>query len=149
MRIAVFLPNWIGDVVMATPAIHALCTRFSDARLIAVGRPYVAGVLEGAPWFDDCIQLDPSFAGVLRASRRLRRLEIDLAVLFPNTLRSALTAWMGGCRRRIGYVRYGRGWLLTDRLAPIKDERGRLQPSPVIDAYNRLAAAAGAAPDRH
>jgi len=148
MRIAVFLPNWIGDVVMATPAIHALCARYPDAQLIAVARHYVAGVLGGAPWFDDSIPLDQSFAGVLKASRRLRQLNVDLAVLFPNTLRSALTAWMGRCRRRVGYVRYGRGWLLTDRLAPTKDHRGRLQPSPVIDAYNQLALVAGAAPDR-
>ena len=46
MRIAVFLPNWIGDVVMATPAIHALCTQYSDARFVSVGRPYTAGVLD-------------------------------------------------------------------------------------------------------
>src|SRR5438128_2688564 len=149
MRIAVFLPNWVGDVVMATPAIHALCTRYSDARLIAVGRPYVAGVLEGAPWFDDVVPFDQSIAGLFRAARSLRRMKIDLAVLFPNTLRSAFAAWLGRCRRRIGYVRYGRRWLLTDRIEPMRDERGRLTPSPVLRAYNRLAECAGANSDRH
>jgi heptosyltransferase-2 len=74
---------------------------------------------------------------------RLRREKIDLAVLFPNSLRSALVAWLGGCRRRIGYDRYGRGRLLTDRLEPKRDARGRLLPSPVIDAYNLLAVHAG------
>jgi lipopolysaccharide heptosyltransferase II len=149
MRIAIFLPNWIGDVVMATPAIHALCTRFSDARLIAVGRPYVAGVIDGAPWFDETLSFDRSLSSLLNVSRRLRRLKTDLAVLFPNTLRSGLAAWLSRCRRRIGYARYGRGWLLTDRLDPIVDARGRLVPSPVLDAYNRLATTAGAAPDTH
>jgi heptosyltransferase-2 len=148
MRIAVFLPNWIGDVVMATPAIHSLCTQYSDARFVSVGRPYVAGVLDGAPWFDDAVNLDPSIGGVVRAARRLRAMKIDLAVLFPNTLRSALTAWLGRCRRRIGYVRYGRRWLLTDRLDPVRDGQGRLAPSPIIDAYNLLGATAGASPDR-
>src|SRR5262249_33769069 len=51
--------------------------------------------------------------------------------------------WLGGCRRRIGYDRYGRGPLLTDRLEPKRDARGRLVPSPVIDAYNLLAVRAG------
>jgi heptosyltransferase II len=148
MRIAVFLPNWIGDVVMATPAIHALCTQYSDSRFIAVGRPYVAGVLDGAPWFDETISLDQSIRGIFRSAHRLRSLKVDLAILFPNTLRSALTAWLGRCRRRIGYVRYGRRWLLTDHLDPIRDVRGRLTPNPIVDAYNRLAAIAGAAPDR-
>jgi heptosyltransferase-2 len=69
-------------------------------------------------------------------------------VLFPNTLRSALTAWLGGCRRRIGYLRYGRGWLLTTALPPVRNEHGRLKPSPALDSYNLLAKLAGARPTR-
>jgi heptosyltransferase-2 len=59
-------------------------------------------------------------------------------VLLPNTFRSALTAWLGGCRRRVGYARYGRSLLLTDALSPLRDELGRRKPSPVLDAYNCL-----------
>ncbi len=151
MRIAVFLPNWVGDVVMATPAVHALRALHPDARLVAVLKPYVAGVLEGSPWFDDLIFFDKhGCAGqrTLAVARRLRRERIDLAVLFVNTFRPALAAWLGGCRRRIGYARYGRGWLLTDALPPVRDAHGRLTPSPVLDAYNRLVERAGARPDR-
>jgi heptosyltransferase-2 len=74
---------------------------------------------------------------------RLRQDRPDLAVLFPNSFRQGLVAWLAGCRRRIGYDRYGRGWLLTDRLPPERDAAGRLKPSPVIDAYNLLAERAG------
>jgi heptosyltransferase-2 len=149
MRVAVFLPNWIGDVVMATPAIHALCTRYSDAKFVSIGRSYVSGVLDGSPWFDDAIVIDRSIGGVFRAASALRRMNVDLAILFPNTLRSALTAWLGRCQRRIGYVRYGRRWLLTDRLDPLRDSAGRLIPNPVLDAYNRLVEIADASPDRN
>jgi heptosyltransferase-2 len=142
MNLAVFLPNWIGDAVMATPALRALRAHFAGARIIGVLKPYVAGVLEGSPWFDELVSLD-SGGRWLSAARALRRRSIDLAVLFPNSFRSALVAWLGGCRRRVGYVRYARGPLLTYRLAPTQDARGRLIPSPVIDAYNRLAQAAG------
>ena len=55
----------------------------------------------------------------------------------------SLAAWLSGAKRRIGFQRDGRGWLLTDRLQPIRDERGRLKPSPILDDYNRLALAAG------
>ena len=58
MNLAIFLPNWIGDVVMATPAIRALRQHFAGARFLAVCRPYVAGVLDGSPWFDEHIFLD-------------------------------------------------------------------------------------------
>ncbi len=146
MRLAVFLPNWVGDAVMATPALRALREHFAGARLVGVLKPYVAGVLEGAPWLDELVLLDSRGPWSRRwpaAARVLRREPIDLAVLFPNSLRSALVAWLGGCRRRVGYVRYGRGPLLTYRLAPVRDRHGRLTPSPAIDAYNRLARAAG------
>src|SRR5205807_976017 len=74
---------------------------------------------------------------------KLRRESIDLAILFPNSFRSALTAWLGRCHRRIGYARFGRRWLLTDRVEPVHDAQGRLVPSPIIDAYNLLAIQAG------
>jgi heptosyltransferase II len=151
MRVALFLPNWVGDVVMATPAVRALREAHPCARVVGVLKPYVRGVIDGAPWFDDLIFHDPKGGrgqGTLAVARRLRAERIDLAVIFPNTLRSALAAWLGGCRRRVGYRRYGRGPLLTDALDPVTDPRGRLAPSPVLDAYNRVAERAGALPTR-
>jgi lipopolysaccharide heptosyltransferase II len=61
--IALFLPNWVGDVVMATPAVRAVREHFASARLLAVCRPYVAATIEGAPWFDDVILFDKSGPG--------------------------------------------------------------------------------------
>jgi heptosyltransferase-2 len=142
MNLALFLPNWVGDVVMATPAVRALRQAFPGARIVGVLRPYVAGVLEGTGWLDELVPFESR--RWWSVARRLRRLRIDTAVLFPNSFRSALVARLGGCRRRIGYARYGRGPLLTDRLPPRRDARGRLEVSPVLDAYNLLAAWAGA-----
>jgi heptosyltransferase-2 len=142
-RIALFLPNWIGDVVMATPAIRAVRQRYPNARLVGVCRPYIAPVLEGAPWFDDVILHDKAGKRGLRGLAflaRLRRERFDAAVLFPNSFRSALHARLGGCRRRLGFARYGRALLLTDRLQPVRDAQGKIAPSPIIDDYNRLLA---------
>ncbi len=141
MKIAVFLPNWIGDVVMATPAIRALRQHFSRAHILGVFRSYVEGVVQGAPWFDQIMHLNTSGSWVQRwpaVAWRLRRQGIDLAILFPNSFHAAMVACLAGCRRRVGYRRYARGWLLTDALSPLTDEQGRVRPSPVIDAYNRL-----------
>jgi heptosyltransferase-2 len=148
MKIAVFLPNWVGDAVMATPALRALREHFKDGRLIGILKPYVAGVLEGVPWLDDQILLDNRGAWARRwpaVALRLRRERPDLAVLFANTFRTGLVAWLAGCRRRIGFRRHGRGRLLTDCLEPVRAPDGRLVPSPVIDAYNLLAQTAGCA----
>lgn len=145
MNLAVFLPNWIGDAVMATPALRALRQHFRDARLVGVLKPYVAGALAGGDWFDSLILTNggPWSQSVPAVAWKLRRHKIDLAILFPNSFRSALTAWLGGCRRRLGYARYGRSPLLTELLSPLRDAAGRRRPSPVIDAYNLLAERAG------
>jgi heptosyltransferase-2 len=145
MNVAVFLPNWIGDAVMATPALRALRDRYREGRIIGVVKPYVAGLLDGSDWFDELILADKGQPGqgILAVARQLKQRGIDLAVLMPNSFRSALTAWLGRCRRRIGYARYGRSPLLTDVLPPIRDGRGRLMPSPILDAYNLLAERAG------
>lgn len=136
-RVAVFLPNWIGDVVMATPAVRALRDGLPGSRLVGVCRGYVAGVLAGSPWFDKLILADRS--DVVGAARRLRRERIDAAVLMPNSFRSALVSYLAGCKRRVGFLRFGRGLLLTDRLKP---EPG---PSPIIDEYLRLVEPLGVA----
>jgi heptosyltransferase II len=144
-RIAVFLPNWIGDVVMATPAIRAIRLAYPGVEMVGIGRPYVHGVLNGNPWFDEAISLEGNgVRSTLSDGLRLRRRRIDIAVLFPNSLRSALVARLAGCRRRIGFNRNGRALLLTDRLDHVRTSGGRWKPTPILRDYNRLARKTGA-----
>jgi len=141
-RVAVFLPNWIGDVVMATPAVRALREWLTpDGKLVAVCKPYVADTLAGSPWFDETILFDksgPRERRWLAVARKLRAAEVDTAVLFPNSFRAAAVARLGGCRESVGFARYGRDFLLTKRLYPVRDRRGRPKPVPMIDDYNRV-----------
>ena len=146
MKIAVFWPNWIGDAVMATPAVRALRQHFASAHFIGVLKPYIGGILEGSPWMDRLLFFDGGGPWEQRwptVARQLRREQIDLAILFPNSIRTAFVAWLGGCKSRIGYSRVGRSLFLNERLVPVRNQRGKRQPSPVIDAYNRLAVHAG------
>src|SRR5688572_8747272 len=56
MRVGIFLPNWIGDVIMATPTVRALRRQLgADGKLIGLMRPYVGDVLEGLHWLDGMI----------------------------------------------------------------------------------------------
>jgi heptosyltransferase-2 len=131
---------------MATPAVRALHCHFAGAHFIGVLKPYVAGVLEGSPWFDDLVLLNahgPWSQRTLGVARQLRRHHIDIAVLFPNSFRSALVAWLAGCRRVVGFNRYARRWMLTDVLQPLWGRDGRPLPTPIIDDYNRIAERAG------
>jgi heptosyltransferase II len=139
MKIALFLPNWIGDAVMATPALRALRKRFPQAEMVALHRPYVSDVLAGLDLVDRSMVLDTrgcdrdGQGG--RLIRRLKQERFDLAVLFTNSLRTAWLAWRSGAKRRVGFARDGRRILLTDALAP----KSRSLPNPVLDEYLRLA----------
>jgi heptosyltransferase-2 len=148
MRIVVFGPNLIGDTVMATPTLRALRMAFPAARVDLVLRPNVAPTLDGAPWIDEvvlCARKSRKPEHSTRALiRRLRANRYDLAILLPNSFRSAAQAWLGGCRRRVGYARGGRSLLLTDRLAPPVDARGRYIPFPAVEYYLALARHVGA-----
>jgi heptosyltransferase-2 len=153
MNVAVFLPNWIGDVVMATPTLRALRRRVGPrGRLVGVMRPYVSQVLAGTPWLDEELFYDPKSndpaLGNRALVRSLRERELDSAILLTNSLRTAALAWLGRARRRYGYDRALRGPLLTHRLVPPHNGRTwygakRFTPSPVLDYYLDLAYAFG------
>lgn len=136
MRIGIFLPNWVGDVVMATPALRALRAHFGDrARLVGILRPYVSQVLASSPWLDETLVYDrKSVSGLRQLIVRLRRERLDCVLLLTNSLSTGLFAWLAGTPRRIGYARDGRSWLLTDPLTTPRDHRGWI-PRSAVDHY--------------
>jgi heptosyltransferase II len=147
MKIAVFLPNWVGDVVLATPTLRAFREQVGEkGRLYGVMRPQVAEVLAGTTWLDAQFIYDPHSPDLRQRGwslvRRLRRERIDLAMLLPNSWRTALLARASGARDRLGYARSGRGILLNRRLhAPRKD--GHWAAVSAVDYFLELAYAAG------
>ena len=148
-RVLIFCPNLVGDAVMATPTLRALRQSWPEARLFGVAKPVVAATLKGLHELDEWFVFNPQagFRATLGLIRSLRAQQFDLAVLLPNSLRSALLAWLSGARRRVGYNRGGRQvvpWLLTDRLDPPRDPATqRFTPTPIVGYYLRLAEALG------
>lgn len=143
MKLAIFLPNWVGDAVMATPALRALRRAHREAELVGIMRPVIGDVLAGLDLLDRTIlcqkqSQSPALSG-WRLWRRLQAEHFDAAVLLPNSLRAAWLAWVSGARRRIGFDRDGRRWLLTDAVAVPQ----RRTPHPVLEDYLLLAARAG------
>ena len=151
MRIGVILPNWVGDVVMATPALRALRKMAGpEGELIGIMRPYVADVLAGTEWFDRQVYYDKS-RGWFRSTNRpvfreLRALQIDRMLLLTNSLRTAWLAWRSGARERIGFKNEARSLLLTKRVQqPLAFDGGTV---PTVDGYLLLAQEAGCAEER-
>jgi heptosyltransferase-2 len=152
-RILVTIPNWLGDVVLATPVLAALRAHFARARIAYLLKPYVRDIVAGGGWHDAEVYWPQHRAlrrevRLLDLARRLRAERFDLALLLTNSFRSALVARLARIPRRVGYARDGRSWLLTDRLRPLK-RNGQFVPAPVLPYYVRLAERVGCpVPDR-
>jgi heptosyltransferase-2 len=146
MRLGVFLPNWVGDVVMATPALRSLRTYVGDGALVGIMRPYVAEVLAGSEWFDESIIYAK---GNKNGSDELRAAGLDAVVLLTNSLRTGWMAYRSGARERIGMAGNLRSLLLTTRVYSARRgwrDRWRRVELPTVAGYLHVAQAAGAPP---
>lgn len=114
-RILVRGVNWLGDAVMSTPALLRLRARFPEAHLALLTHAKLAELWRHHPAVNEVI----SFAtdeGVFAIGRKLREREhpFDLALVLPNSVRSALEVWVARIPRRVGYRRPWRHWCFTD-----------------------------------
>jgi heptosyltransferase-2 len=145
-KILVVQPSWVGDAVMATPALRAIRARFPESRISYLLRRYVKPIYNGMPWADQIItyrtgkQVGLTGRGsVFDLAKRLGGAEFDLAILLPNSFKTALICKLAGIPRVLGYERDGRGFLLSDKLQPGPKQNGQFIPSPIIDYYMALA----------
>lgn len=120
----VIAPNWVGDAVMCLPALRALVAAREDLRWQVLARPPVAGVFAAAAragpapgWQLLEASGEPGPRQLWRLRRRLRGQPPAAAVIFPNSMYTALAAWASGAKIRIGYARDGRSPLLSTAIA--------------------------------
>jgi heptosyltransferase II len=109
--LVVRLPNWLGDTVMALPALAALRAARPGALLTAVG-PW-APLLTGQAVADVLLKYPRDGRARRKLSAAMRAMRPDAAVLLPNSFESALAARRWGARIRLGYDADMRHALLT------------------------------------
>lgn len=131
-------PNWVGDIVMATPVFECLRANFPQATLTALVRPYARGILEDSPWFDHIVDCeDKSLQGLQAIRRALRPLAPDVGLLLTNTTHSWLTFRLAGISRVYGYQRNLRRFFLSGGPQPQR-EGNAYRPLPMQDYYLEL-----------
>jgi heptosyltransferase-2 len=136
-------PNWLGDAVLAMPAVRNFKTLAGTGPVSVAAPEKLAALWEACPFVDQVIALkQPRRIGAV--ARQLREGAFATAVLLPNSLRAALEAWRAGIPTRVGYARGGRGFFLS-RAVPVP----RRDPTRLHQKfyYIELAAALGAPAD--
>lgn len=155
MRLAIFLPNWIGDTCMATPALRAISKLPRIERMTLFGKPGPLAVLEETHFCREVVAYKPGSRGENVLSRRgvaryLRQQKYDTALLFPNSLSTALIAFFGKVPHRVGFARGGRSLLLSQAVSTAVSDTSNgpsyysWKVAPTIDYYLHLASQLGA-----
>lgn len=117
MKIVVRGANWIGDSVMSVPALRALRQLFPDDEIALHTRSWAEGIFRDADFIDRILTYErpeSSLKEVMGQARALKNERFDLAIIFPNSFASALTARFAGIPRRFGFSKEGRRLVLTD-----------------------------------
>jgi heptosyltransferase-2 len=145
-RILMVMPNWLGDLIMATPLVDLLWRASEaaggDLALHAVVRRRWAPLLSRDPRLARVIPYErggrhAGWRGIPRLAADWRAEAAHAVVLCPPSLRMGLVAAASRIPRRIGYATGGRGPLLTLGLPPVRP-RGSLHHS---DELRRLGLA--------
>jgi heptosyltransferase II len=117
-NIIVRMPNWIGDLVMATPVLSDLRKAYPDAHITAMCRYPLCDLLKEDPEIDELFCFSKASGFGRRSDKRsiiekLRKGKYDLGVLLTHSFSSAWWFWQGKVANRLGYECNGRRLLLT------------------------------------
>jgi heptosyltransferase-2 len=98
MKILVRTPNWVGDAVMAIPALEAIRTTHSSDEICVLARPAVADLFAGQPFADRVLHYDfcgrhKGLMGREKLIAELRNEKFGVAVLLQNAFDAAWLAW--------------------------------------------------------
>jgi heptosyltransferase-2 len=138
-RILIRGTNWLGDSVISAAAVRAIKRGRPDAHITAAAPAKIAPVWKLVPEVDEVLPLTTtSLLSVMRLLRSQRR--FDVAILFPNSLRTALEVWLASISRRVGYAGHHRRWLLN-QIVPEPEYRGPIRHQ--LHRYLHLARSLG------
>ena len=115
-RILVRGTNWLGDAVMTTPALLRLREKFPDAHITLLTQSKLADLWRHHPAINETIDFIAE-ESVFAIAKKLRSGKFDLALVLPNSPRSALEVFLAGIPQRIGYARPWRNFFLTQAVA--------------------------------
>jgi lipopolysaccharide heptosyltransferase II len=140
-RIAIIMPSWVGDLVMATPALRLIRDARPNAEIHAILRPGLDALLDGAGLVNHIHTADArGLGGPARLARTLQPIRAHEALLLTNSFSTALGVRIARIQRRVGYARDARGPLLTEKLtAPRK--HGQWSLIPAVRYYHHAASA--------
>ncbi|MCP4007477.1 MAG: lipopolysaccharide heptosyltransferase II [bacterium] len=143
-RILVCAPNWLGDVLMATPALRALRRAHPDAEISISARANLVALIAALPGVDHTLPAaQKGWAAARAQASTLSAQGFDWAVLLPDSSTVALPPFLARIPLRAGYAREPLRRLLINRAVPLPRQAGKRLPISMIERYLRITRAIG------
>ena len=130
-RILIRGTNWLGDAVITTSALLRLREKFPDTHITLLTPEKLRDLWLHHPAVNEIISFAPGDT-VFSVGKKLRAGKFDLALVLPNSPRSAIETWLAGIPERIGYARPWRNFFLTQSVAP-RAGAVKMQKRPVAE----------------
>lgn len=122
-KILLVSPNWLGDFVMALPALSRYRAEHPDAAIDVLCKKSVAALWPFVEGVGSVHVLPSGTRETFRMGLRLRAERYDEALLLPNSFRSALIPWLARIPRRRGTAFHARALLVNDKVRFSADEK--------------------------
>jgi heptosyltransferase-2 len=129
--------NWLGDAVMTTPALLRLREKYPDAHLAILTPEKLGDLWLHHPAVNETVSF-ASGENIFAVAKKLRAGKFDLALVLPNSPRSALEVFLAGIPQRIGHARPWRNFFLTQTVAP-RAEAVKMRKRTVAEIQQLIA----------
>ncbi len=128
--ILIVSPNWLGDAVMAMPAVKRFRINNPDVIIVMLAKPSVAPLWRMHDSVDEILELGGGNAATFAMTHQLRSRKIAQAFILPNSFRSALIPFLACVPKRRGTAFHARSLMVNDPVS-FKTEKasGKLHQS--------------------
>jgi heptosyltransferase-2 len=140
MKIVVRAPNWVGDSVLALPAVESIHGAFPDAQLWITAKDWVKDLFALSGVTEGIVPLPASadFKSLKTSALSLKEHNFDIGLLLTNSFGSALLFYLAGIPKRWGYAADGRSLLLTSRIRVDNEDNPRHHVLYYLDLLSGL-----------
>lgn len=140
VKIVIRAPNWVGDSVLALPAMNTVKKNFPEAEVWVAAQEWVKDLFIMGDMFSGVLSLSKhnGFKNLRDSARSLRNSHFDVGILFTNSFASALVFYMARIPQRWGYGKDGRGILLTKKIPVQSNENRPHQAHYYLDLLSAL-----------
>ncbi|MHB8109968.1 MAG: lipopolysaccharide heptosyltransferase II [Syntrophorhabdaceae bacterium] len=129
----VYLPNWLGDMVMAVPFLHTL-RKHCSSEIWALGKDSAVHLYNGLDLFDRFVSINNGgYSLFVDTANKLKKEGFKRAIALPHSFRSTLFFCNLRVREIVGYARNKRGFMLSLK---VKESPGL---ESTVEHYLRIA----------